>query len=73
MPRKIVALEGRLKLERIPFHAPIGCDKECKMNLVPWLCGIAETKTGASNIANLEKYLEMLNGKYVKVTIEAEA
>lgn len=72
LTRKVVALEGRLELERIPFHPPAECRHSCDMRLTPWLCGLARTEGGATNIAVLEMYLESLNGKYVRVTIEAE-
>lgn len=72
LTRKVVALEGRLELERIAFHPPAECRHNCDMRLTPWLCGLARTEGGATNIAVLEMYLESLNGKYVRVTIEAE-
>lgn len=72
LTRKQVVLEGRLELQRVAFHPPAECRHNCDMHLRPWLCGIARTETGATNIAVLEMYLEALEGKYVRITIEAE-
>lgn len=63
LPNKFVALEGRLKMERHPYRPPISCDKNCRMDMKPFLCGIAL----------LESMLENFNGKYVRITFETEA
>lgn len=70
--KPVVILEGRLDLERVPYHPPIGCTKSCDMNLKPFLCGWAWRKDGATNIISLEHFLEHMNGRYVRVTIEFE-
>lgn len=74
LPNKFVALEGRLEMERHPYHPPISCDKNCRMDMKPFLCGIAHRKDGAANvIVMLESLLEGFNGKYVRITFETEA
>jgi len=60
--RTYVALEGRLKLQRTKHDADV-CGHE-------FLTGVAMTETGVSNVANVERDLEMLNGKYVRVVVE---
>lgn len=72
LTRKLVVLEGRLELEKIAVRPPAECRHNCDMHLRRWLCGVARTKSGATNIAVLEQYLESLAGKYVRITIEAE-
>jgi len=73
LPRKLIVLEGRLELERIPFYPPAECQHNCDLHLTPWLCGLARANNSATNIAVIEMCLESLNGKYVRITIEAEA
>lgn len=60
-PRRMVSLEGRLELERIPS----GCDIH-----VPTMVGLAVRNNGVANVGNVERDLWMLNGKDVRVTIE---
>jgi hypothetical protein len=67
---KRTVLEGTLDLMKVPLMNPIGCDKNCEQPYTPFLCGIAATETGASNIANVERQLVLLNGKRVRVTVE---
>lgn len=74
LTNKFVALEGRLKMERHPYHPPISCDKNCRMEMKPFLCGVAFRKDGATNVVvMLETLLENFNGKYVRITFETEA
>lgn len=69
---KRTVLEGVIWTQRIPLHQPIECKNNCNMGAVcsPFLVGSATTKTGGSNLANVERELEHLTGKYVRVTIE---
>lgn len=67
-----VPLEGRLVLEHVPAHLPMECTNQsnCRSPFKPFLVGTAQTDTGASNIANVERMLELLAGREVRVTIE---
>lgn len=67
---KQVALEGTLDLQRTPAIRPFECKSDCRSPYKDFLTGIAYTETGASNVANVESLLELLNGKRVRVTVE---
>lgn len=63
--------EGTLDLEKNQYtciERPYNkCDK-----LRPRTVGIIKTEAGASNVANVEEILWYLNGRKVRITIEAE-
>lgn len=67
---KSVVLEGTLELAKQKPLLPVECTRNCRSPYSDFLVGIATTETGASNIANVGRLLEILNGRDVRVTVE---
>ena len=62
-------MEGQLNIQRLNCLLPIGCDKNCQVSQTV-LTGGAGTKESWFSLTHLEKVLEGLNGKEIKITIE---
>lgn len=63
-----VVLEGKLKVQMQKFFPPISCKHDCEMG--SFLSGVVEREHGITTLYHLDKILEKLNGKEIKLTIE---
>ena len=70
--KKQVILEGTLELQMLAPLVPFECTNQarCRTPHTGYMVGNATTETGASNVANVERLLWILNGKDVRVTVE---
>ena len=68
----IVQKEGKLKTEDVSYINPIGCDIDLNKVFRPIFYYYIETKSSCISKTHFEDVLKALNGKKVRITIEAE-